>query len=364
MKKILFLINASSGLYDFRNELVVELLKKYEVVASVPDEKKVKELEAEGVKVVHTDINRRGVNPKEDIKLYKTYRKLIKEENPDLVLTYTIKPTIYGGYAAKRSGVPYMSTITGLGSAFQKTGLFKKMIVTMYKVAFGKVSCVFFQNETNRDIFEENGLIRGKKTKMVAGSGVNLKAHPLCEYPDEKDGILILYMGRNMKEKGTDELLEAAYHYKDRPDVKFLLLGYSEDDYQEILKEYESKGIITTHDFVSDVNSYIEQCSAVILPSYHEGMSNVLQEASAMGRPVIASNIPGCREIFDEGITGFGAEAKSAGSLIEAIDKFLALSHDERREMGLRAHEKVAKEFDRAGVVAAYVEEIEKIVIY
>ena len=360
MKKIVFLINASSGLYDFRNELVEELLKKYEVVASVPDDRKTKELEAEGVKVIHTPINRRGVNPKEDLKLYHAYRKLIREERPDLVLTYTIKPTIYGGYAAAKCEVPYISTITGLGSAFERTGLFKKMIVAMYKVAFKKVSCVFFQNETNRRIFEECGIITNQKTKMVSGSGVNLEAHPFTDYPEETDGTLFLYMGRNMKEKGTDELLQAAYHYRDRQDVHFLLLGYSEEDYKDVLADYESKGILSTHDFVSNVNEYVARASAVVLPSYHEGMSNVLQEASAMGRPVIATNIPGCREIFEEGVTGFGCEPGSAESLIGAMDRFLALSREERITMGRRAHEKVKREFNRENVVQAYVEEIQK----
>lgn len=363
MKKVLFLINASSGLYDFRNELVEELLKKYEVVASVPDDRKKRELEEEGVKVIHTPINRRGVNPKEDLKLYRAYKKLMQEEKPDLVLTYTIKPTIYGGYAASKCGVPYISTITGLGSAFERTGLFKRMIVAMYTMAFRKVSCVFFQNETNKKIFEECGIIKNHKTKMVSGSGVNLKAHPFTEYPAETDGTLFLYMGRNMKEKGTDELLQAAYHFKDRQDVRFLLLGYSEEDYKDVLTDYESKGILSTHDFVPDVNEYVARASAVVLPSYHEGMSNVLQEASAMGRPVIASNIPGCREIFEEGVTGFGCEPGSAESLIAAMERFLALPREERAIMGQRAHDKVEREFNRENVVQAYVEEIQQTVL-
>ena len=131
MKKVLILANSSSGLYDFRNDLVSTLLTEYEVVASLPDDMKTRPLSDEGVRIIHTDINRRGVNPKEDYKLYREYKNLIKTEKPDVILTYTIKPNIYGGYAARKLRVPYISTITGLGSAFQKEGIFKKMIVTM-----------------------------------------------------------------------------------------------------------------------------------------------------------------------------------------------------------------------------------------
>lgn len=365
MKKILILANASSGLYDFRNDLVKSLLTEYEVVASLPDETKTKELSDEGVRIVHTDINRRGVNPKEDIKLYKEYRRLIKSEKPDIILTYTIKPNIYGGYAARKLKVPYISTITGLGSAFQKEGIFKKMIVTMYKTAFGKASCVFFQNSENMRIFKECGIIKKSvKTLLVNGSGVDFSMHSVLEYPEEKSGIQLLYMGRNMKEKGTDELLETAKHFAvngGSSKVSFKLLGYSDENYDDILKEYESKGYIVTHPFDTDVTKHLKECSGVVLPTYHEGMSNVLQEAAASGRPVIASNIPGCREVFEDGVTGFGCEPKSASSLIDAVNKFIGLTREERMEMGLKGRTKVENEFDRKKITACYIEEINRI---
>lgn len=366
MRKILILANSSSGLYDFRNDLIKSLLTEYEVIVSLPDDMKVKELSDEGVRIVHTDINRRGVNPKEDIKLYKEYRKLIKAEKPSMILTYTIKPNIYGGYAARRLKVPYISTITGLGSAFQKEGIFKKMIVTMYKMAFKKASCVFFQNSENMRIFKDCGITNDTmKTVLVNGSGVDFAMHSVLEYPDENSGIELLYMGRNMKEKGTDELLETAKYFAVNTDeigskVCFKLLGYSDENYDEILKEYESKGYIITHPFDTDVTKHLKECSGVILPTYHEGMSNVLQEAAASGRPVIASNIPGCREIFEDGVTGFGCEPKSASSLIEAVKKFIELTREERIEMGLKGRTKVENEFDRKKITEAYIDVIKE----
>ncbi|MCR4788113.1 MAG: glycosyltransferase family 4 protein [Lachnospiraceae bacterium] len=361
MKKIMILANSSSGLYDFRNDLVSELLKKYEVIASLPDDSKVKELSDEGVRVIHTDINRRGMNPIQDLKLYFSYRKLLRKERPDAVLTYTIKPNVYGGYACGRMKIPYIATITGLGTTFQKENLLKKLVVMMYKAGLKKASCVFFQNSENMKIFERNG-IRGKDVRLVNGSGVNLDKHSVLEYPSDDGKVRFLYIGRNMKDKGTDELLAAAEHFKDNKDITFKLLGYNDGDYEQILKDHESKGMIELHGFDKDVTKHLKECNAVILPTYHEGMSNVLQEAAASGRPVIATDIPGCREIFEEGITGFGCRPRSAESLIEAIDRFLALTHDERVEMGLKGRKKVEKEFDRQLITEEYAKAVDGLI--
>lgn len=358
MKKVLILANSSGGLYDFRNELVQRLLLKYEVTVSLPDEVRTKELAEEGCKVVHTPINRRGVNPAEDFKLLLAYRRLLKEEKPDLTLTYTIKPNIYGGFCCRMMKIPYIATVTGLGSTFQKQGIFLKLITTMYRMGLKKAECIFFQNRENQGIFEKYH-IRGKKSKLVSGSGVNLKRHCFEPYPEE-DKVRFLYVGRMMREKGIEELLEAAKQLHD-DDTEFELLGYPDEDYQDRLDSYEKEGYIIQLGFDPDVHAYIRNASALVLPTYHEGMSNVLMEASATGRPVIATNISGCREIFEEGITGFGCEPKSSEDLIRALKKFLKLSKEERAAMGQRAREKMEREFDREKVADAYMEEIETI---
>ncbi|MBQ8597492.1 MAG: glycosyltransferase family 4 protein, partial [Lachnospiraceae bacterium] len=320
MKKILILANSSGGLYDFRNELVLKLLQEYEVVASLPDEVRTKELEEEGCRVVHTPINRRGVNPVEDLKLLLNYLKLLKKESPDLVLTYTIKPNIYGGFACRLKRIPYITTITGLGTTFQKQGMLLKMITVMYSMGLKKAECVFFQNEENRGIFDKYR-IKGKKTRLVKGSGVNLSRHCFEEYP-EGEKTTFLYVGRMMQEKGTLELLRAAKALQ-APNVEFQFLGYCDEDLKDKLDQAEGSGHIKQLGFDSNVHQYMKQASALVLPTYHEGMSNVLMEASATGRPVIATNISGCKEIFEEGMTGFGCEPKSSESLIEALKKFL-----------------------------------------
>ena len=358
-KTILILANASTGVYDFRNELMLALLEKYKVVVSVPDEICVEELEKEGCEVIHTPIDRRGMSPKEDLGLFFRYCRLLKKINPDLVLTYTIKPNIYGGYACRLRGVPYFSTITGLGSAFQKGAAFRKMIIYMYRAGLRGAQCVFFQNDRNRKLFSEYKIV-GKKDKLVSGSGVNLDAHRAEEYPDGEQTCL-LFIGRIMKEKGIEEFLEAAKDLHSKR-VRFELLGYCDEDYQNLLGEYERQGIIVWHGSQTDVRGFLKNASALVLPTYHEGMSNVLMEASATARPVIATNISGCREVFEEGVTGFGCEPQSAESLKEAIRKFLALSREEQVRMGLAAREKMEREFDRKQVTAAYMEEVNRLI--
>lgn len=358
MKKILILANSSGGLYDFRNELVLKLLKEYQVAVSLPDQVRTKELSKEGCKVVHTPINRRGVNPLEDIKLAGTYKRLLKQEKPDLVLTYTIKPNIYGGFCCRCMKIPYISTVTGLGSTFQKQGLLLKMIVAMYRMGLKKADCVFFQNQENQKIFERYHIM-GKTSRLVKGSGVNLKRHAPEPYPVGKE-TRFLFVGRMMKEKGIEELLEAA-KVLHGPEVIFELLGYCDEDYQDKLDENEREGIIKQLGFDPDVHEYLKSASALVLPTYHEGMSNVLMEASATGRPVIATNISGCKEIFKEGVTGFGCEPKNSEDLIRALRKFLKLSQEEREEMGRNARRKMEQEFDREKVAEAYFEQVQSL---
>ncbi|WP_130837348.1 glycosyltransferase family 4 protein [Lachnoclostridium sp. Marseille-P6806] len=358
MGTVLILGNSSAGLYDFRNGLVQALLAEHRVIVSLPDTVKTELLAAEGCEVVLTPINRRGMNPAQDFRLLREYRRLLRTFRPDLVLTYTIKPNVYGGMACAAAGIPYIQTVTGLGSAFQKGGAVRRLVCCLYRAGMRRADCVFFQNEENRETFRRFGLLRGR-TRLVSGSGVDLTAHPFAAYPEDAV-VRFLFVGRMMREKGIGEYLAAAEALHSET-VEFQLLGYCDEDYQSLLDEKERAGVIRQLGFHTGVNRFYHVCSAVVLPTYHEGMSNVLMEASASGRPVIASDISGCREIFEEGRTGFGCRPKSAESLTEALRRFLLLDRERRAEMGRRAREKMEREFDRRRVTAAYMEEAERI---
>lgn len=358
MGKVLILINSSGGLYDFRNEFVKALTAEHEVYVSMPDDVKEKELKAEGCKIIKTAINRRGINPIEDLKLYRTYVKMMREIKPDLVVTYTIKPNIYGGYAAGRRKLPYIATITGLGGAFDRTGLLLQLVVTMYRAGLKRAACVFFQNEENRGIFQNMGIM-GKKTRMVMGSGVNLERHCYAAYP-AGDETRFLFVGRVMKERGILEYIEAAKRlHSDK--VFFDIMGYCDEDYQELLDTLEKEGVIKQIGFHTEVHEYLAAAGAIVVASFHEGMSNALIEGAATGRPVIASNISGCKEAFEEGVTGFGFTPGKSEELIQAMEKFLSLSVEERAEMGRRGREKMEREFDRMIVTGEYMDEVSQI---
>lgn len=358
MKKILILANSSGGLYDFRNELVLELLKEHKVYVSVPDAVAVDKLKNEGCEVIHTEINRRGMNPAQDLGLFKSYWKLLKEIKPDVVLTYTIKPNIYGGFCCRLQRIPYIVNITGLGTTFERGGMLKKMVVNMYKAALKKASCVFFQNDRNKQIFEENG-IYGQKSKRVNGSGVNVDEFIFEKYPG-RETPKFLFVGRLMKEKGIEEYLYSAKKYANR--AEFDIIGYCEESYEEEVKKLQQQGILKFHGFQSDVKSFYKDADAIVIASYHEGMSNVLLEAAATGRPVLATNIPGCKEAVEDNMTGLLFAPRDAGALETTIEYFLSMQIKQREAMGQAARVKMEQEFDRRKVVESYIEEINRVI--
>ena len=360
--RILILANSDIGLAKFRSELIEKLCRKHEVVIALPYGQLINSLTKFGCRFIPVEFNRRGKNPFADLLQLKKYARLIKENKPDIVLLYTIKPNIYGGLVCQKLGTPYIVNITGLGTAIENGGFLRLLSFTLYKFALRKASCVFFQNKTNHDLFINTGMVK-PKTRVIPGSGVNLNTHSLEPYPSDESGIRFLFVGRIMKDKGIDELLAAITRIHDeRKDVTADIVGWSDEDYAESLKKAESLGAIRFHGLQTDVHTFYKNCHCLVLPSYHEGTSNVVLEASSTGRPVITTRVPGCRETFEEGITGIGCSAKDTDSLIEAMNKFLSLTQEQRIRMGLNARDKMEKEFDRNIVIKAYEEEIDKII--
>jgi len=367
--KILILTNSGSGLYDFRNLLLKQLvLSGYNVCAVIPNNDHENELNDIGIKTMIVPVSRRGTNPVTDFKLYKNYKKIISEFRPNVVLTYTIKPNIYGGLAARRMGVPYISTVTGLGSVFQKNGLLKQMVCFLYRMAMKKCRCLFFQNIQNKNVFYDNNIL-AINIRLVAGSGVDLTRFLPESYPGHNENYTqFLYLGRFMREKGFDELIDAARIMKDEYDdkVQFLFVGYADDNYDQKLKDGVRAGYFDVLPYQNDVEKLYEAADVVVMPSHHEGMNNVLMEASACGRPVIASNISGCYEIVNDYCdskkpTGILFEAKNTESLVGAMKTFMSFDINTRREMGLNARTKMEREFDRMEVTNAYLNEIRRL---
>lgn len=301
--KILILGNSVIGLYKFRKEIVIAFLKEgYEVYISTPKDNDffVKELEKLGAKFIKTNIDRRGINPIKDLGLFKTYLKIMKDIRPNIVLGYTIKPNLYGSFASQLLNIKYINNITGLGTSLQKAGMLSKVLKNMYKLAFRKSSCIFFQNQENINFFKNNNLIKNKKAILLPGSGVNLEDFYPMHKTIEKSYPVVLFIGRIMKEKGIEEYLEMAKRVIEKGyKVEFQILGqWEEDVWKEKVEEYEKRGWVKYLGISNDVREQIRNCDIVINPSYHEGMSNVLLEAGAMGKLLMGSNISGVKEII------------------------------------------------------------------
>ena len=305
-----------------------------------------------------TPIDRRGINPVTDFGLLRQFRKLVKQLRPDLVITYTIKPNIYGGMVCRMLGVPYAVNITGLGTAFQKDGLLKKLVIALYKFSLKKAKVVFFENSGNRQVFLDEDIIPSEKTCLLSGAGVNLEKFTYAPYPDG-DVTQFLFIGRVMKEKGVDELFDAVARLRSEGfSCELDVLGYYEDDYAAMIRGCEAAGWLHYHGFQNDVRPFIEKAHCFVLPSYHEGMANTNLESAAMGRPVITSDIPGCREAVVEGVSGLLCQSQNADSLYDAMKRFIALPNDARARMGKAGRQHMENVFDKKRVVAATVKEL------
>ena len=360
--------NSIISLINFRKELIHTLIEKnYEVYFTVPESKEnqqVKELLNMGTKYVQNSINGRSINPFFELKTLFQLKKIVQNIKPDIILSFTIKPNIYGSYVAKKCKIPIIINITGLGSGFNNAYT-KILVEKMYKYACKNAFCIFFQNEANYNYFIENKIAKKDKSKIVPGSGVNLEKFKPMEKTKEDGIVRFLFIGRIMKEKGIEEYLKAAEYITNKySNVEFQILGpFEEEKYKEIILNHKNSKI--KYLGVSyDVRNEIKEVDCIINPTYHEGMSNVLLEGAAMAKPLMASNIPGCREIIDNGVNGYLFEPKNEKNLIDTIEKFLTLNEIEKNKMGLASRQKVERTFDRNIIITAYLEEIYKILKY
>ena len=363
MAKILFLTNSSSGFYSFRKELAQALVQDaHEVILCMPAAARTEYFRALGCRIVDRRFDRHGTNPLRELELLRFYKRLLREERPDLVFTYTIKPNVYGGMACQQLGVPYCANITGLGTAVENGGLMQKITLALYRRGLRDARKVFFQNTMNRDFMLSHAVVREGQYDLLPGSGVNLAEYQPLPYPDG-DTVDFLFISRVMKEKGIDQYLEAAEAVRKRhPKTRFHVCGSCEQDYEARLRALEQQGVIVYHGEIEDVAGMHRVCACTVHPSYYpEGMSNVLLEACACARPILTTDRPGCGEIVDDGVNGFVVREKDSGDLIGKIERFLSLPWEARRDMGLAARAKVEREFDRQIVIRKYLDELEAV---
>ncbi len=357
--KVLIVANNDIGLYKFRKELVQRLLEEHEVFIALPNGDFISEFESMGCKFIETNFDRHSTNPFKELQLISLYKRIIKETKPDIVFTYTIKPNAYAGMACASLGVPYFANVTGLGTAIENGGIMQKVATTLYKMGLRKAQKVFFQNTENRDFMLSHKVVT-TPYDMLPGSGVNLDNYKVAEYPSGET-VDFVFVARIMKEKGIDQYLDAAKSIRAKyPETRFHICGFCEDAYEAELKELTENGTVIYHGLVKDMAAIYRQMSCTVHPTYYpEGLSNVLLESAASGRPIITTNRSGCREVVDDGVNGYVVEEKNSTDLIKKIEQFLALSLEERKQMGLAGRAKVEKEFNREIVINKYLRELE-----
>lgn len=358
---VLIICNYASGLFTFRGMLIGKLLAQgHTVNAVVPETQEKQELSAQreleklGCSLYRVSMERRGMNPLKDIRLLLAYRRVLREAHPDYVITYTIKPNVYGSLACRMAKLPCAVNITGLGTAFQNEGFLRKLVTILYKVALKKVKIVFFENIENRKVFVDLGIVKQDKTYVLAGAGVDLERFYFAKYPEDEPETRFLFIGRVMREKGIEELFQAMQLLRaDEPRCTLHILGGFEEDYAQKLEQYASEGWLCYHGYQEDVRPFIEKCHCFVLPSWHEGMANTNLECAAMGRPVITSNIHGCLEAVIDGKSGMLCRPKSAEDLYGVMRKFMQMSTVQRSAMGKAGRRHMEEAFDKRKVVEA-----------
>ena len=364
--RITLVCNTAWAIYTYRRGLLRMLIERgVEVSVIAPRDRTFAPLEEMGCRCVELPVASKGTNPRDDLKtlaaLYREYRAT----RPHLVFHYTIKPNIYGSIAAKLAGVPSIAVTTGLGYVFIQKSRTASVAKRLYRFAFRFPREVWFLNQDDRQAFiDQNLLVHPDRARLLHGEGVDLDDYafqPLPRANPQTEGFFFILIGRLLWDKGVAEYVDAARRLRLKyPYARFQLLGPAGVDNPSAItldevQAWQREGVIDYLGEAHDVRAFIGNADCVVLPSYREGVPRTLMEASAMGRPIVATDVPGCREVVENGVTGLLCEVKSADSLAQQLERLLLSSHMARAEMGVAGRAKVAREFDENAVVERYI---------
>lgn len=365
---ILLTVNAAWNILNFRRPVIDAMLADgHHLTVLAPADEAVPALNAMGCRFIPLAMDVKGLSPHRDLQLIRRFKLLFSQENPDAILSYTIKNNIFGAIAARQVGIPFIPNVTGLGTAFLSGGLLQRVAEILYRFAFRDLDVVFFQNEDDRRLFHERRLIKAHQTRLLPGSGIDLERFAPMPLPASPSGPVFLMIARLIRDKGILEFVDAARKVKSSaPESRFQMLGPLGSDNRgaidaDAVAAWEAEGAIEYLGETSDVRPFIAQADCAVLPSYREGAPRTLIEAAAMARPLIASDVPGCRSVVEDGVTGLFCTARSGESLASACRRFISLSQSDRGAMGAAGRRKMEREFDQALVVQSYQEALANI---
>jgi glycosyltransferase involved in cell wall biosynthesis len=365
-KTIAVSVNSSWNLLNFRADLLQRLVADgYRVVALTPDDEHAARLHELGVEHVAVPIDSQGISPRRDTGLALRYWAALRRIRPVAYLGWTIKPNTYGSLAAQALGIPVINNVSGLGTAFIRQGWLTRVASTLYRLAFARSATVFFQNAADRDLFVDRRLVAARRTALLPGSGIDTTRFRPQPAPQGAP-FTFLMIARLIRDKGAFEYVEAAAILKERhPHVRFDILGQLDVANRTAItrsqvKDWVARDVIRYRGQADDVRPFIAQADCVVLPSYREGMPRSLLEAAAMGKPLVATNVPGCTEIARAGENAVLCTVRDAASLAQAMEQMLELAPDARAAFGQRSREIAETEFDVSIVEARYLDAIER----
>lgn len=361
-------LNTAWNLVNFRSGLIRALVSHgYEVVAVAPSDEYVPQLSALGCRFVPLPMDNKGTHPGRDLMLLMRFVRLMRQEQPDVFLGFTVKPNVYGSLAAHISGVPVINNVAGLGTVFIKGGWLNRLVRGLYQVALARSRKVFFQNEDDRQLFITGGLVDGALTDRLPGSGLDLKKFEPAYLPGRSQ-MRFLLIARMLWDKGVGEYVEAARLLKSRGlNAEVCLLGFLDVQNPAAISksqmdEWVAEGVVRYLGVSDNVREEIAQADCIVLPSfYREGTPRTLLEAAAMARPIITTDSVGCRDVVDDGVNGFLCRPRDASDLADKMERTIYMSQTERGAMGLRGREKVEREFDEKIVIDKYLAAIEAV---
>lgn len=370
IKTIAIVSNTSWYISNFRLGLLNNLQSKdYKIIVIAPSDEYSIKLKELGCEYHEIRINNKGTNPFEDLKLFYDFYKIYKKLSPDIILHNTIKPNIYGSMAAGILGIPVISNISGLGTVFLNDKLSSKIARILYRIALTVPEKIFYQNSHDKELFIKSKFVKEEKTDLLPGSGIDTEKFKPIEKRLNNDTITrFLFIGRLLRDKGLIEYVEASKKINNNENVEFAILGpfYSGNPTainQSKMKKWQKEGSVKYVGVSDDVKSVIKEYDCIVLPSYREGLSKVLLESASMAKPIITTNVPGCKEVVDDGINGYLCEPRSIEDLANKMIMMLNLSDEERKIMGQAGRAKMIKEFDEKIVIDKYLEAIEDISI-
>lgn len=368
-KKIVISVNTAWNICNFRSGLVKSFVRQgYEVLVLAHDDEYAPRLAGLGCHFKQLPLDQHGTSASHDLALLVKYRRVFQSVRPFAYLGFTIKPNVYGSLAASSLAIPVINNIGGLGTTFLHGAMLTQLVKQLYRISLRRSSRVFFQNRDDRQLFLDAGMTRESVSELLPGSGVDLRHfHPLPMAAPAAGGFRFLLIARMLKDKGVEEYVAAARIVRRLiPATEFQMLGGIDAENPNAIRvdqirEWEAQGLVRYLNRTDDVRPYLAQADCVVLPSYREGVPHSLLEAAASARPIIATDVVGCKDIVDDNCNGFLCRVKSAGDLAEKMIRMVRLTPEQRSCMGATGRAKAVREFDEDIVINKYLSAIRQI---